>query len=167
MSLDVSNLSVGDALVALRSYPRRFSSLLSPLPGDEETIDAIARRVGPDGVSALDLLTDAVRSLGLLGQAIHQTVYGESPVLHAGVIDPSAREWPTIDESVGDLLAQLRDEATELADAADRVAYRDWDRSATIAGGGTVHAIGLLREAVRTASDDLHGIESTLHATRG
>ncbi len=167
MSLDVSNLSVGDALVALRSYPRRFSSLLSPLPGDDETIDALARRVGPDGVSALDLLTDVVRSLGLLGQAIHQTVYGDAPVLHPGVVDASARDWPAVDEGVADLLAQLRDEATELADGADRVAYRDWDRPATLAGGGSVQAIDLLREAVRTASDDLHAIETTLRATRG
>ncbi|MFN8037792.1 MAG: hypothetical protein U0Q07_01155 [Acidimicrobiales bacterium] len=167
MSLDVSNLSVGDALVALRSYPRRFSSLLAPIPGDEETIDAIARRVGPTGTSAIDLLTDAVRSLGLLGQAIHQTVYGDAPVLHPGVIDPSARDWPAADESVADLLAQLRDESTELADAADRVSYRNWDRTATVAGGGTVTAIELLREAVRTATDDLHDIEATLRAARG
>lgn len=167
MTTDVSSLSSQDAIVALRSYPRRFTGLLAPLPGDTDTIDAIARRVGPDGVSAADLLTDAVRSLALLGQALHQTVYDDAPVLHAAVVDPAARDWEGPDESITDLLAQLRDEATELADAADRVPYRDWDRTAAVTGGGTVTALDLLREAVRTASDDLRAIETTLRATRG
>ncbi|MEZ5141994.1 MAG: hypothetical protein R2726_05665 [Acidimicrobiales bacterium] len=167
MTFDVSNLSSQDAIVALRSYPRRYSSVLSPLPGDDDTVDTIAQRVGPDGVCALDLLTDVVRTLAVIGRALHQTVYSDRPVLHEAVIDPAARHWEGPVETVADLLAQLRDEATELADAADAVPYRDWDRQATVTGGRTVTALDLLREAVRTATDDLHAIEQALRAARG
>ena len=64
-SLDLSRLSAGDAEVALRSFGRRYRAELHPV-GDDDRIDEIATRVGPDGESALDVVSDVTRTLGLL-----------------------------------------------------------------------------------------------------
>ncbi len=165
---DVSQLPPGDAVVALRSYPRRFRAVLGPLPDDPDGVDALALRAGPDGHSALDLLVDAVRTLGVAGRALHQIVYTDDPVLHPGVMDPAARHWEqAIVGGVADALTELDDDATELADAAGKLGGRDWRRTGSVAGSAaTVTALDVLREAVRTVADDLHRAEAAMAASR-
>ena len=85
MALDVSGLSVPDAVVALRSFPRRYGELLRSFEGDDN-IEAMARRVSPDGTSAMEATEDTVRTFGLLGQALQQVLVRDQPVVHAGVL---------------------------------------------------------------------------------
>lgn len=169
--LDLHLLSSGDASAALRSYPRRFRSVLAPHAGDPEPVDALAQRVGPDGRSSADRLTDAVRSLAIIEQALRQVLIDDQPVVHEAVIDPGARHWEHPGTgSLADALAELDDATADLAAAIDKVASGDWDRTGAIAGSDgarTVTALDLVREAVRTAADDLRGIETTMAAVRG
>jgi hypothetical protein len=160
------NLSPSDGAVALRSLPRRFKAVLGF--DDDESPDDLVHRPGPDGHSAVDHAAHVARSLALIGEALRQVVTVDEPVLHPGVIDESAREWPAgHPDSTEEVLALLEREATQLADQVDRVAPDDWTRKGRIAGGGLVTALDLMREAVRTGVDHLHAAESTLHALRG
>jgi hypothetical protein len=164
---DVSNLSAPDAVVALRSFPRRFRSAVLPI-ADDPTVEALAERVGPDGHSALDHVVAVTNTLVLLGQALRQVLITEDPVLHAGVRDPGERAWETPPGTTVDgALDRLADEATAVADAADAVPSRDWSRTGTLAGGGTITALDLVREAVRTASQGLVDAEAAVRAARG
>ena len=55
---------------------------------------------------------------------------------------------------------------TALADAIDHVPADGWTRTGSVAGGGTVSAIDVVREAVRVGRSGLSDIERTLKAVR-
>src|SRR4029077_10234551 len=56
--LDLSQLSGPDAVVALRSYPRRFREALAPVPDDPD-IDELVHRISPDGTATIDHVVTA------------------------------------------------------------------------------------------------------------
>jgi hypothetical protein len=163
--LDVSRLSADDAVAALRSYPRRFRAAVAV--GDDDDVVELAGRVGPAGTSGHDHLVDAASSLMVLGRALHQVVQEAEPLLHPAVVDPTARQWaPPPGLGVADLVGMITDEATELADTASRVSTFDWHRTARVADGPTVTALDVVREAVRTCSEALRGLERAMASAR-
>ncbi len=166
--LELSRMSPGDAEAALRSYPRRYRELF--VAGDGDDIDEIAHRIGPDGVSAVDVLTDLSRTWALLRDGVNRTVTADTPVLHAGVIDPAERIWPDgPPEPVPEALELLAGEAEAFAAQVGRVPLEGWTREASIAdstGVGTISALDLLREAVRIGHDGLDQTTGILAAVR-
>ncbi len=169
---DPSRVAPSDAAVTMASLPRRFGSLFAtPMAGpdldDEPDPDDLAHRIGPDGRSAADHLALVVRTLGLLERALGDVVVRDRPVLHPAVLDEAARTWEAGDQPVGDLLHELDGAAEDMAARIRRTPAGDWDRSATIAGGGAVAALDLAREAVRTAVDHLAAADQVLAAVRG
>src|SRR5699024_8996587 len=151
-----------------RSYPRRYRSAIAPIR-DDDNVEAFAQRIGPDGVSAVDLVLDAVRTFAILGRGLHQITIEDRPVLHQAVLDPAERVWDdTTPHTVDSALEQLGSEVDDLVGAIERTASRDWERKGTLAGSGReLTAFDVVREAVRTGADDLHRIETTLAAVRG
>ena len=103
MSLDVSSVSPSDAVVALRSYPRRFRGALTSIDPDEE--------ISPEAVAEADAYG---RHLALLrnglGRVVASTSSDGGVVLPAGVMEEAEREWamaPDTDVSrVLDVLAE-------------------------------------------------------------
>ncbi len=158
-----SQVSPSDAVVAMRTWPRRYRATLAPIADDQ--ISEKALRVGPQGVSALDL---AIKSLGtwvLLEKALHDIRMTECPTLHPAVTESAARSWeshPT--ETLESVLDQIDDVANSLADAIAAMPSSDWSRTATVAGGGTTTALAIAREAVHVGADNLREIERTLAA---
>ena len=166
MTIDLSKLSPNDAVTALRSYPRRFRSVLSPIDGDE-SIEELGQQVGPDGESAVDLTAHVVRTWTVLREALRQIQVNDTPVVHGAVIDPSQRDWEApVRETVASVLEQLDDEAAALADAVAAVPGDQWNRTASVAGGGTVTSLEVVREAVQAGHDQLAAVEQTLAALR-
>ena len=150
-----------DAVVAMRSWPRRYRAALLPVD-DDETIER-AGQLGPQGVSALDLVTDTARTWALLGRALHDITISDSPVLHPAVTDPAARHWEaSVHDPLLSILDQIDDGAAALADAFAELPAADWKRSATTAGGTAVSALDIAAEAVRVGADNLRQIESVL-----
>ena len=166
-SLDLSRLSPGDAEIALRSYARRYRSELTTV-ADDDRIDEIAARLGPDGESALDVVSDVTRTLGLLGSEIHRTLTLDEPLLHPAVADPSARHWDVpAPESVDEALTLLDHELDSLLGAmGDATMAEDWARTAPVAGDGRRSALDLLKEAVRVGADGLDRVHAVLAAVR-
>lgn len=163
---DVSQLAAPDAVVALRSYPRRFRSAVLPIV-DDPTVEGFAERIGPGGHSAVDIVVAVSNSWVLIGQALRQVLINDDAVVHAAVTDPSVREWEVPPgTSVDGALDRLADEAAALADAVDAVPGRDWSRTGSVTGGGTVSAIDLVREAVRSGGQGLLDAEAAVAAAR-
>jgi hypothetical protein len=169
MALDVSRLNAVDAAVALKSFPRRYREALSSFKGDDN-IEAMARRIGPDGDSAIDALTDTVRTIELLSQALQQVLVHDQPVLHTGVVDAAERVWPShggSDEPLDALLRELDDVATKLGDTVEHTDAGEWKRTATIAGSDrAVTALDVVREAVRAGADNLRRVDASMAAAR-
>jgi hypothetical protein len=166
VTIDLSRMSPNDAVTALRSYPRRFRAVLAPI-ADDENIEEMAQQAGPDGQSAVELTADVVRTWTVLREALRQIQVADTPVVHAAVVDASQRHWEApVDETVESVLTQLEDEANELADMVGSTASGEWTRSADVAGGGSVTALDVVREAVRVGHDDLDAAARALAAIR-
>jgi hypothetical protein len=165
-SLDLSNLSGSDAVAALRSYPRRFRAAVAAIR-DDPNAEELAHRIGSGGHSAVDVVLNTKNTWILQGRALHDALVNDEPVLHAGVVHASQREWAALpDDTVGDALAQLDEEAAAVADAVERIHGPDLTRTANVAGGGTVTVLDLIREAVRTGAEGLRDVETTLASIR-
>jgi hypothetical protein len=165
-ALDVSHLTPPDAVAALRSYPRRFRSALQPLDDDEQ-IDEIAHRLGRDGRSAIDVVSDVTRTFVLLGEALRQIALSDQPVLHPAVADPSARRWENgTPATVEDALALLTEAADNLAQQTSELPAKAWDRTAQVAGDGTVRALDLVRDATKVGHEGLRDVERILQEVR-
>jgi len=167
--LDVSRLSPSDAVAALRSYPRRFRSLLTSLDEDERP-DDLVHRAGADGLSAVNQADHVARSAAILGEALRQVLVQDDATLLPAVADDSAREWQMAAEpaSVDATLEFLDVECNALADMVERTPADDWTRSGTVAGSGKkMTALAIVREAVRTGADHLHAAERAIETAKG
>jgi acyl-CoA reductase-like NAD-dependent aldehyde dehydrogenase len=164
--IDLSRLAPSDAVAALRSYPRRYRGLLRPV--DDDDVTEVAHRIGPDGRSSIEIVSDVTRTFVVLGEALHQINVNPTPVVHAAVVDPAERQWDTPPpEELDDALTMFADEANALAEAVSRVATDAWTRTGTAAGtGAVISAIDVVREAVRVGRAGLTDIERTLDAVR-
>ena len=152
MSLDVSGLSPGDAVAALRSFPRRFRATIEP---DDDADDGDDR--GLD--DALGHVDAAGRDLAVLGDAVGRALLEDRPTLHPAVLDESARTYPDVEVPPEAALDLLSLEAERLADRAEHAAAADWGRVALVPGNGEVDAVTLLREAVRATAEHLSAAE--------
>ncbi len=165
--LDVSRLTPQDALVALASFPRRYRAELSPVAGDDRA-DELAARIGPSGVSALDVVSDVTRMWGLISHELRRVQTEESPTLHPAVTDAEQRHWdaPSPD-SIDESLTLLGHESDQLAEAIRNYPTApDWARPATVAGGSPVTALDLVREAIKVGADGLGTVADTLASIR-
>jgi hypothetical protein len=158
--------SPADAIVALRSMGRRWRGLFAGLDEDESP-DALARRPGADGRSALTHASHATERIIVLDRALEQVLVHEGATLDPAVADHAASPIALVNADVDTAIDRLAGRAEELAARADRVAAGDWARRATVDGGGEVDALGLLWDAVDTAVADLKAAEATLREVRG
>lgn len=162
------NLSPADAAVAVRSFSRRFRSLLAR-PDDEERLDPdeIARRPGPEGVTAVEHLLAADGVLGLLDRGLQQALGAGGGTLDAGLGSLDAASWPDDGTPVSALLDRL--EATAIATAAriESVATDRWGDTVTIAGGASERSLlHLVQDVVAAAADHLRRTERVLADVR-
>jgi len=165
-ALDLSHASPADLVVALRSFPRRFRAALAPI-ADDEQIEELAHRLGPDGRSAVDIASGTTRTWVLQREALRQILVGDQPLLHPAIADPTARDWSLPGpESVAEVLDLLTDEADQFAEALEHVSGAELERSGTVAGDGAITALQVAKEAVGTGHDDLAAVQALLAALR-
>jgi hypothetical protein len=165
VTIDLTRLSPGDAVAALRSYPRRFRTAFAPV--EDESLEELAHAEGPDGGSAIDGAADTVRTWSILADALSQIRMADTPIVPQAVVDPGERNWEApVSQSAAEVLAQLDRGANELADAAAALSGDQWTRSAEVASGGSVTALDVVKEAVRVGHEGLDQVERTLAAAR-
>jgi hypothetical protein len=126
-----SSLTPPDAIVALRSLPRRFRATVMPTPEDLPTPDAVT--------TALEAAGTAAGQLDAVGAQLRAVLINSSP--EVAVAPPS---------SAGDratALDRLTSAASAVADLAASQPADAWVRTGR-RGGTTVTAADLLREAV-------------------
>lgn len=163
-------LTPDDAVVAIRSFPRRFRGVLARPDDDRFDPDEIGRRVGPEGRSAADHLLAADGVLTLLERAIEQARGEEDPVLHPAFADLSraavAEESSADDRAaVADLLDRFEGTASHAADRVDGVPSDDWGRELRVASQDAPRGLlALTQDAVGAVADHLRAAERTIEA---
>lgn len=165
-ALDLSRLTPIDAVAALRSYPRRYRAAVQPIEDPE--LDEQARRPGPGGRSALDVVVEVTRMWKVLADGLHQIVVTDTPVLPPAVVDPAERHWDTpAPTSLSEALLTQEEVAAALVEQVDHVPANAWNRTGTVVGGATVSAFDVVKEAVAVGHAGLDEVGTILAAVRG
>jgi hypothetical protein len=154
----MSALSAPDAVVALRSFPRRWRELLGGLDPHDPDVEALLEHRGSLG-SVVTLAAQAAAVLEVAAGHLHQAVTADKPVLAPAPPGPVGGRA----SDLAALLARIDAAAPALADAVARVPTGDLDREAR-RGSSTVtvrrlvadvvdEAAGLLRHAARALDE--------------
>jgi hypothetical protein len=164
---DLTRLSAGDAEVALRSFVRRYGATLRAVSGDDRA-DEIAHRFGPTGDSALGLTCDVTRTIGVLDHELRQVLTVDDPVLHPAASDPRQRHWDAAPaDTIDEALTLMAHEIDQMLDTMGLVTTADgWTRTGTVAGGGRMSALDVVKEAVRVGADGLDEVARVLASVR-
>ena len=163
---DAGTVSVPDAIVALRTFPRRWRAAMTLPEGEPD--DVLRRRPEPDVWSALEYAAHVRDIFAIHGWGMNRTLTEDHPVF----------DWPdgVTEESVAAGYASLRPATVldELSANAERVASRadrtdpgDWRRPATLPGNEEVDALWFLHHCVHEGSHHLRDANQVLQKMRG
>ena len=163
--LDLGAMQPPDAVVAVRSLPRRWRGAFAKAGDEEDTEALLRRRPASGGQSALELACRVVVALVLLERHARLALAQDAPDLTpaevpAGEVEACAERSP--DAAVGGLQAA----AEALAATLDGVASDAWLRPATL-GGTATDVQGLARAAVHEGTHHLREAEQVLREVRG
>ena len=167
VAIDLTRLSPGDAVTALRSYPRRYRSALA-LVDDDESLEELAHAEGPRRRRPRSRPRPARCGPGDPRRRPPADPGGGHPDrAPRAVIDPAERSWEApVTRDGGRRARPARPQASELAEAAAAFSGDQWNRSADVSGGGTVTAFDVVKETVRVGHDGLDVVERTLASVR-
>jgi hypothetical protein len=163
--LDLDAIQPPDAVVAVRSLPRRWRGALARA-GDEEDVEALLRRRPADGrPSALELTCRVAVVAELLEGHVRRASVAEQPDLSPTDADPAAVA-ACAEGAPAAALDRLEAAADALAAALDRVPPGAWLRPATLDGRLT-DVRGLARAAAHEGTHHLREAERVLREVRG
>jgi hypothetical protein len=164
--LDYDTISPRDAVVAVRSFPRRYRALLAgPGPADGED-DVIRRRPRPGTWSALEYTAHVADMLDHLGPAIRRITVENAPSISLFDNDRRAADQAYNRQDRAEVLGWLELACGDLAFILESVATDDWRRIGHLDRGDR-DALTLTREAVHEGSHHLRDVQRVLNEVRG
>jgi len=164
--LDYDTIFPGDALVAVRSFPRRYRALLTTLEQEDDPHSILRRRPEPGTWSALEYTAHLADVLDELATRIRRVVVEDHPTVHAWDPDQRAAEARYAEQNREQVLAALEAACARLAGVLDGVDPGDWNRTGTM-DWGERDALTLARDAVHEGAHHLRDLERGLRAVRG
>jgi len=163
--LDLDGIQPPDAVVAVRSLPRRWRGAFAKA-GDEEDSEALLRRRPPEGgASAVELACRVAEALGLLERHVRRAKVSEQPDLSPADVEAGAVATCS-ERASGEVLDQLSGAAEALASTLDGVPAGAWLRPATLDGRLT-DLRGLARAAAHEGTHHLRDVERVIREVRG
>ncbi len=156
--IDPTSVRPPDAIVAIRSYPRRYRGLLVRLD-DEEGAGIVTRRPGPGQWSALEHAVHVADVLEAVARALERVRLHDDPTVDVEVGPPGQ-------EPVDAVLDRLEAASEQLASVADAMAGKDWQRSGRLPTGEPVTALALLGHAVHVGAHHRREVERVMATVR-
>ena len=160
---DGGTLSPSDAIVAIRSFPRRYTDVLARPDDDDLPDDPAKRRPAPDEWSALEHAALVPVVMDGVAEAIRIIEIRDRP----DIALPDERQPPPAD-SVETVLSDFHRASEHLVGVLDTVPTTDgWGRTGRLPGGDELSAIWLLRHAVHAGVHHLRQAEAAMRAVIG
>lgn len=159
---DDRSVSPADAAVAVRSYDRRFRSLLARRD-DEDRDDSLLRRRAATGWSALDHAAYAASGFETIAEALRRALVSDRPGVTLPGVDGTPPGNPGEVEAVLTSLGQSTD---KLAGVIEGASGEDWNRRAS-ADGSEVTGLDVARLGVHLGIHHLRAAERVLDEVRG
>jgi hypothetical protein len=149
---EIGRVSPIDAVVTIRSLPRRFG-------------ETFARAASPEQPTP-EMLGHAVwtaTALAVVQEALRRVMVEQDPVLDLPPVDPPAPV--RAEDPLGAVLATLAAAAGSLADAMAGIGGRDWTRTGQTPNG-PVTALDIVQVAVRIGIEHLRSAEAAIAGAR-
>ncbi len=157
--IEPRTVSPSDAVVALRSYRRRYRALLVR-PDDEEGADVVRRRPAPDRWSALEHAAHVADVFEVAADALRTIRVHEEPEV---AVEPGrAPRAGTVDEVVD----RLGVGAERLAGTVEDMQGEDWKRAGRLLTGQQVTALDVVRHAVHVGAHHRREAERAVSEVR-
>jgi hypothetical protein len=156
------DLNPGAVTAALRSFPRRFRTVLAADPTKDR--DEIAALRAPDGRSVRDVLANTVDALAMLGDVVRRVLVTEGvmvPAVSSGS-GPSSGDGGT---SLSALLDGMDEAAASVADPVAGAPSGALLRTGVSPNGSPVTALDVARRAVQIGADNLRAVEKAMQAS--
>ncbi len=155
-------LTPTNLIATLRSFERRYGAVTGAMRSDPKLL-AKSETPGVDGESMVTLCNRALRAVSMLGAEAERIATHVEPVSPAASFDPET--W-----SDGSAPLATMTEATEviartgndLADRLDKLQPDEWNRSASITGGGSIRLVDVVRAVAREGIETLRRAERQL-----
>ncbi|QGG95134.1 hypothetical protein GH723_08500 [Actinomarinicola tropica] len=170
--IDLSSMQPGDAAAALRSFPRRYRdaarTAATDLDGepDEAALEEMARRPGPDGWSATDVVTAAADRLADAHDVLTRALVTDTAVPSHLTATPS--QVPSGGSgTMEDALGRLDASSTRLAEVVDDADPERWTATLPVDDGGTTTPLQLLQTSVAPVVVWIREVDKVLRAVRG
>jgi hypothetical protein len=160
-------VSVSDAIVALRSFPRRWRGALA-LPADVPD-DILRRRPSPDVWSALEYAAHTRDTIAANGVVMARTLTEDHPVVDWPDEETLATRPPSTVTDAPTILDELAASCERVAARAERTDPGDWRRPVSLRGGlnEDVDALWFLHHCVHEGSHHLRDVQRVLQQVRG
>ena len=164
--LDYDTIAPSDALVALRSYPRRYLEVLRPLADTPEGDRRLRARPAPSTWSAIEYTAHLADVLRELNSAVVTMLRQDRPTITSD-FDPdlAAEERGYAARSSEQVLQDLESAAAETVDTVADISAEDWGRTATFSFGDR-DVLAIIRNAVHEGSHHLRDVREGLAAIR-
>lgn len=154
-----TSVSPSDAIVAIRSFPRRFRKLLQEALLDLDRGEDIVRHRPGGSWSALEITAHTRDALHVFDKRMQRLVTEDGPSLAEAELE--VRPTSAHEQGAELVLASLLTTADELGRAAAKVSGDDWTRTGAL-GETQVSALDVLREAVHEGAHHLRDVEQVL-----
>jgi hypothetical protein len=159
----MSTMTMSDAVVALRSLPRRYREVVGGPVGDD-TWDRLVRTIDASQRSALGWTLYCTQLVTALGTVILELPMTARPVLDLAKIQRSRIEVPRATD-VPAVLAELSANAERAAVALSRRSHDDFEREIVI-NGHAMEARQLVETVVRDAVAHIRDAANAVQSAR-
>ncbi len=164
--LDYDSISPRDALVAIKTFPRRYRSALAAALEDDDEAALIRRRPDPKTWSALEYTAHVADMFGLFTESVRRMYDETSPTIPFWDPDERAAEQGYNDQDPSAVLEGLASATAELAAAVERVDADSWKRTGEFSFGQR-DMLTMVRNAVHEGSHHLRDVQRVLDSARG
>jgi hypothetical protein len=159
-------VSPQDAVVAVRSFPRRYRGLLAASGAPDGPEAVFRRRPDPSTWSALEYTAHVADRLDHMGPAIQRITFEEHPSIAAFDSDGRVTEKAYNDLDRTEVLGWLDLACDELASVLAAVRADDWSRTGVLPTGPR-DALTLARDGVHEGAHHLRDVQRVLDSVRG
>jgi hypothetical protein len=160
--LDYDTILPHDAVVAVRSFPRRYAELLPPRDDDEKPDGVIRRRPEPKVWSALEYTAHVVDVFDELAGDVKKITTQDHPTITGGM-DPDqlAIDAKYNEQDRSAVLDRLKVAAENMAKTIENVPNDAWSKTGTYSFGDR-EALDMARNAVHEGYHHLRDTQSVL-----
>ena len=162
--LDYDTVNRVDAVVALRSFPRRYGEVLHAVAEETGGDQRLRTRPEPTKWSAVEYTAHVGDIFQELAGAVRDMVREDQPVLESDFDpDQAAVERDYASRTVDRVLSDLDAGAAAVVDAVDGISEDDWARTGTFSFGQR-DVLAIVRNAVHEGSHHLRDVGDVIAA---